>query len=126
MRVAVIDHGFVRVARERVYELVSDPSGYPAWWPRVRAAGEGRIDLPVIGPVAYRTQGVHEDVGLLVPIEGPRVEGHLQWHLNEFQDGTIVHVATDVETRRRWSARRVLRHRSSIRRALLELKTRLE
>ena len=46
--------------------------------------------------------------------------------LNTFKEGTIVYGITDVQTNRRWSARRVLRHRSSMRRALVALKERME
>jgi hypothetical protein len=121
LRVATIDQGYVRASLDRVYELVSNPGSYPTWWPRVRRDG-ARLRFPTLGSVACSTDVVEEGIDLRVPVDGPRVRGHLQWHLKEFGDGTIVYAALDVETRRRWSVRRVLRHRSSVRRALVGLK----
>ena len=121
MRVATIDQGFVRASLDRVYELVSNPASYPLWWPGVRSDGD-RLRFPILGPVSCSTDVVEEGIDLRVPLEGRRVRGHVQWHLKRFQDGTIVYVGTDVETGRRWSRRRILRHRSSIRRALIALK----
>jgi hypothetical protein len=50
----------------------------------------------------------------------------LQWYIEPFKDGTVVYGITDVQTARRWSMRRVLRHRASMRRALVALKLWLE
>ena len=126
MRVAAIDQGFVLAAPGRVFELVCDPAGYPSWWPRVRTDGEGRLRLPELGSVAAAVDVVREGIELVVPVGGRRVRGHLQWYLEEFEEGTIVYGITDVQTTRRWSARRVLRHRTSMRRALVALKERME
>ena len=96
-------------------------------------------DLAGIAPGLYVQQAVHRAnitvdewgteaaavTGLSFPTAA-RMPPQLRMDVNRPFALAIVHVATDVETRRRWSARRVLRHRSSIRRALLELKTRLE
>jgi hypothetical protein len=126
MRVAAIDQGFVLAAPPRVYELVRDPAGYPVWWPGVRADGEGRLRFPELGPVAVAVDEVREGIELLIRVEGRRGRGHLQWYLEPFKEGTIVYGITDVQAKRSWSARRVLRHRSSMRRALVSLKDRLE
>jgi hypothetical protein len=125
LHVATIDQGFVRAPPERVWPLISDPTGYPQWWPRVRSR-DGTLLLPILGTVSPAIDVVEDGVDVIVRIDGSRVRGHLQWHLNEFKDGTIVYVGTDVETRRRWTARRVLRHRASVRAALIALKERLE
>ena len=126
MRVAAIDQGFVLAAPGRVFELVCDPAGYPSWWPRVRTDGEGRLRFPELGSVAAAVDVVREGIELMVPVEGRRVRGHLQWYLEAFEEGTIVYGITDVQTTKRWSARRVLRHRTSMRRALVALKERME
>ena len=126
MRVAAIDQGFVLAVPDRVFELVRDPAGYPAWWPRVRADGEGRVRFPELGSVAVAVDVVRDGIELVVPVEGRRVRGHLQWYLEPFKEGTIVYGITDVQTTRRWSGRRVLRHRTSMRRALVALKERME
>ena len=126
MRVAEIDRGFVRAAPDRVFELLRDPARYPEWWPRVRPAGEGALRFPELGPVGFSVEGVREGVKVVVTVDGTRVRGHLQWYLERFGDGTVVYGITDVETRRGWSPRRVLRHRSSMRRALVAMKDRLE
>ena len=126
MRVAAIDQGFVLAAPDRVYELVRDPAAYPAWWPGVRADGEGRLRFPELGPVAVAVRVVRDGVELFVDVDGPRAQGHLQWYLEPFREGTIVYGITDVKTTRRWRPRRVLRHRASMRRALLTMKDHLE
>jgi polyketide cyclase/dehydrase/lipid transport protein len=126
MKVAEIDRGFVRAAPDRVFDLVRDPTRYPEWWPRVRSTREGSLRLPELGEVRTDVRGVNEGVELIVEVEGGGVRGHLQWYLQPFKDGTIVYAITDVETSRRWSSRRVLRHRASIRRAMVALKNRLE
>ena len=115
MRVAAIDQGFVLAAPGRVFELVRDPAGYPSWWPRVRADGDDHLRFPELGSVAMTVDVVREGIELVLPVEGRRVRGHLQWYLEAFGEGTIVYGITDVQTTRRWSARRVLRHRASMR-----------
>jgi polyketide cyclase/dehydrase/lipid transport protein len=126
MRVAEIDRGFVRAPPGRVFEIVRDPARYPEWWPRVRRAGEGAVRFPELGKVRTGVRGVKDGVELIVEVEGGAVRGHLQWYLEPFKDGTIVYGITDLETTRRWSRRRVLRHRASMRRALVSLKGDLE
>ena len=76
--------------------------------------------------------------GWLPGVDSCRVEGddrHLAMmgmeiteHLVRKDDAErqIVYGITDVQTTRRWSARRVLRHRTSMRRALVALKERME
>ena len=126
MRVAEVDRGFVRASPDRVFELVRDPARYPEWWPRVRGAGDRALRFPELREVRTAVQGVRDGVELIVKVEGRAVRGHLQWYLRPFKDGTIVFGITDVETARPWSARRVLRHRASIHRALVALKDGLE
>ena len=126
MRVAEIDKGFVRVPPDRVFEVVSRPDRYPEWWPGTRAEGQGRIRFPEMGAVETSTDRLRPGVELLVPVRSAAVQGHLQWYLERFGDGTIVYGITDIETERRWSPRRVLRHRASIHRALVALKEKLE
>ena len=67
MRVAEIDKGFVRAPPEEVYAIVRHPAGYPGWWPRVRADGEG-LRFPVLGSVSVGTAGVREGIELLVTV----------------------------------------------------------
>jgi hypothetical protein len=126
MRVAEIDRGFVRASPDRVFELVRDPARYPEWWPRVRRAGDRSLRFPQLGEVGTEVHGVKDGVELIVKVEGRAVRGHLQWYLEPFKDGTIVYGITDVETSSRWTPRRVLRHRASIRRAMVALKAALE
>jgi hypothetical protein len=126
MRVAEIDQGFVLAPPDRVYGLVVDPDRYPAWWPGVRADGAGRLRFPQLGSVSAVTEVVREGIELYVRVDGPRARGHLQWYLEPFKEGTIVYGVSNVETRGRWSPRRVLRHRASMRDALAAMKERLE
>ena len=122
MKVAAIDKGFVRAPSERAYERLRDPAGYPAWWPGMRSGSDGELWFPVLGRARCTIEVVKEGVELIVRIEGKVVRGHLLWYLEPFRDGTIVYGATDVETAGRWSARRVLRHRASMRDALEALR----
>jgi uncharacterized protein YndB with AHSA1/START domain len=126
MRVAEVDRGFVPAPPDRVFELVRDPNGYPVWWPGVRAAGQGRLRFPELRSVSVATDAVREGIELLVRVEGREGRGHLQWYLEAFKEGTIVFGITDVQTRKAWSTRRVLRHRTSMRQALLAMKSRFE
>jgi hypothetical protein len=126
MRVAEIDRGFVRAPADRVFELVREPARYPQWWPRVRTARDGALRFPELGAVRAEPDRIEDGVELIVTVEGRGIRGHLQWYLEPFKDGTIVYGITDVETARPWSARRVLRHRASVHRALVALKDRLE
>jgi uncharacterized protein YndB with AHSA1/START domain len=126
VRVAEIDRGFVRVASDRVFEVVSKPDRYPEWWPGIRAEDQGRIRFPEMGVVHASTDRVKPGVELLVRVRSDAVRGHLQWYLERFRDGTIVYGITDIETKKPWSPRRVLRHRASIHRALIALKETLE
>ena len=80
----------------------------------------------MLGPFSVTTDVVKEGIELLLPVAGPRIRGHLQWYLEPFRDGTVVYGITNVQTARRWSRRKVLRHRSSMRRALVALRQRLE
>ncbi|MFN2543304.1 MAG: SRPBCC family protein [Actinomycetota bacterium] len=123
--VAVVDQGFVRAPRERVYELVRDPDRYPNWWPAV-AARAAKVGFPLLGEVSCRVEVVKDGIEIVVRVEGSRATGHLLWYLETFKDGTIAYVVTNVTTARRWSARRVLRHRTSMRVGLLALARALE
>jgi uncharacterized protein YndB with AHSA1/START domain len=126
VRVASVDTGFVAAAPERVFEVLSAPAGYRAWWPGVSSPGEGELRLPSIGRVAARPDGVEPGVELTLRLEGPRCRGRLQWYLEPYEEGTVVYGIVDVETRRRWRERRRLRVRGTVRSALVALKGMLE
>ena len=80
----------------------------------------------MLGAVSVETSGLREGVEIVLPVAGPRVRGHLQWYLEPFRDGTVVYGITNVQTSRRWSRRKVLRHRTCMRDAIVALKQRLE
>ena len=120
-----LDHGFVRAAPERVFEVLRDPAGYPDWWPGTKALGDGRISLPGLPPVRLEPEGARPRTGLLLRVSGARggaLGGHLEWYVEAFEEGTVVSAIADLRARRPWSPRRVLRMRSGFRSALVELR----
>jgi len=120
-----LDHGFVRATPERVFEVLRDPAGYPAWWPGARALGDGRIAFPGLPPVRLEPEGVRPGTGLILRVSGARGDalgGHLEWYVEAFEEGTMVSCIADLRARRRWSSRRVLRMRAGFRSALVVLR----
>ena len=103
-----------------VFEVLRDPSGYPTWWPGARG-GDGTLVLPGLGGVRVAAEGIRVGVGLTVRLDGDRAEGHLEWYLEPFREGTVVNSITNLWARRRWSPRRSLRLRASIRDAMVAL-----
>lgn len=124
-RIRSIDHGFVRAGPGRVFEVLRDPAGYPAWWPGARALGDGRIALPGLPAVRLEPDGVRPGTGLLVVVSGGRgdaVGGHLEWYVEAFEEGSVVSCIAELRTRRPWPPRRVLRMRAGFRSALVVLR----
>ena len=124
-----LDHGFVRATPERVFEVLRDPAGYPAWWPGAKALGHGRMSLPGMPPVRLEPEGVRPGTGLRLRVSGARGDalgGHLEWFVEAFEEGSVVSCIADLRPRRPWSARRVLRMRAGFRSALVELRERRE
>ena len=124
-----LDHGFVRAKPERVFEVLRDPAGYPAWWPGARALGDGRLRLPGLRAVRVAVEGVRPGTGLYLRISGGRREalgGHLEWYLEAFEEGTVVSCIADLRARRPWRPRRVLRMRAGLHAGLVALKGMLE
>ncbi len=120
-----LDHGFVRAEPERVFEVLRDPAGYPAWWPGAKALGDGRITLPGLPPVRLEPDGVRPGVGLFLRISGgggDALRGHLEWYVEAFEEGTTVTCIADLQARRRWPPRRVLRMRAGFRSAMVVLR----
>ena len=124
-----LDHGFVRVTPGRVFEVLRDPAGYPAWWPGARALGDGRLALPGIPPAWAQADGVRPGTGVFVRFRNGRGDascGHLEWYLEAFEEGTVVSCIADLRVARAWRERRVLRMRAGFRSALVSLKGMLE
>ena len=124
-----LDHGFVRARPARVFEVLRDPAGYPAWWPGARALGDGRLRLPGLPPVLMEPGGVRPGTGLHLRISGGRreaLDGHLEWYVEAFEEGTLVSCIADLRAARPWRPRRVLRMRAGVRSALVALKGMLE
>jgi hypothetical protein len=84
------------------------------------------VRFPFLGEMSCSVEVVRPETEIVVRIEGARARGHLLWYLESFKDGTIAFVVTNVDTSRRWSARRVLRHRAEMRAGLLALARTLE
>ena len=127
--VRLLDHGFVAAKPERVFEVIRDPAGYASWWPGTRSLGDGRLRIPGLPAAALSADAVRPGTGLLVRISDPRprgVDGHLEWYLESFQEGTMVSCITDLRARRPWRPRRVLRLRGGVRSAMVAMKGMLE
>ena len=127
--VRALDHGFVRAKPGRVFEVLRDPAGYPAWWPGARALADGRVRLPGFPPVRLEAFGVRPGTGVNLRVSDGRraaLGGHLEWYLEAFEEGTVVSCIADLEARRPWSPRRVLRMRAGVRSAMVALKGMLE
>ena len=127
--VRALDHGFVAAKREVVFEVLSDPAGYACWWPGTRSLGDGRLRIPGLRAVSVSADAIRPGTGLMVRVSDPRprgVDGHLEWYLESFREGTVVSCITDLRARRPWRSRRVLRVRSGVRAAMVALKGMLE
>jgi len=109
-----------------VYENLRDTASYRSWWPGTEATDDGlRLRLGR-RTVDSRPDGHRDGIGLWLPL--PAFDGSLEWLLDPFDDGTIVHAFLDLELpggpgRAR---RRLLRFRASVRRALVGLKRSME
>ena len=119
---AVADQGYVAAPPQRVFEVLREPSAYPRWWPGVRSREDGWLVLRGLGPVEVTAEGVRDGVGLIVRFRGRRAEGHLEWYLEPFREGTVVNGITNLWAEGRWSPRRTLRLRSAIRSGMVALK----
>ena len=125
MRVRSHDQGFVPAPPTSVYALVSRPASYPSWWPGAACDGDAGSALRLPLEPGKRKPATVErhrpDVGVFLSLPGHR--GTLEWYLEPFQEGTIVNVLLDVEAGSgvRRSERRLVRMRSSVRRALVGL-----
>ena len=125
-RVSSVDRGFVPRPPVALYRTLIDLRSYGAWWPGATAAvtdGVVALKLPAVGAVTATTEGLREGTGLHVRLAGPSLAGTLEWYLEPFREGTIVHAIVDAEPRRRWTARRLRRLRSAIRSALVSLRS---
>jgi uncharacterized protein YndB with AHSA1/START domain len=121
-----VDKGFVAVAPGKVFEVLASPGAYPRWWPGARAGDGDELRLPGVGRVGLRGQDARPGVELVLRLEGRRHGGRLQWYLEPFKEGTVVYGIVDLETERRWTARRARRVRAGVRGALVALKETLE
>jgi len=126
VRVASVDKGFVAAAPGKVFEVLASPGDYPRWWPGARTGHGDELRLPGMGRVGVRAQDARPGVELVFRLDGRRHGGRLQWYLEPFKEGTAVYGIVDLETERRWTARRARRIRAGIRGALVALKGMLE
>jgi hypothetical protein len=124
-----VDQGFVAAPHVSVYGILADVQAYPVWWPgaEVRSSGEElRLRLPG-GPLAPAVAGGHrEGVGLILHL-GPPYSGTLEWYLEPFEEGTVVNsiLHVDLPGGPGRSARRLLRLRAEIHRAMAALREHL-
>ncbi|HEX9312656.1 MAG TPA: SRPBCC family protein [Actinomycetota bacterium] len=127
--IRALDHGFVAAKREMVFEVLRDPEGYAGWWPGARSLGDGRLRVPGLPAVVVSTERVRLGTGLVVRVSDRRpggINGHLEWYLENFEEGTVVSCIADLRAPRPWRPRRVLRLRSGVRSAMVALKGMLE
>ena len=127
--IRALDHGFVAAEPERVFGVVRDTAGYPGWWPGAKPLGDGRLRLPGLPPATVAADGVRPGTGLLVRVSGGRrgaIDGHLEWYLEGFREGTLVSCIADLRAPRPWRPARVLRLRAGVRSAMVALKEMLE
>lgn len=123
--VAAHDQGYVTAPPGAVYRLLRDPEAYPRWWPGAR--GSGGLDLGPVRGLGVRAGHLREDLGLVLELSGPAT-GTLEWHLEPFEDGTIVNAILnlDLPVGARRAERRLLGARAGIRRGMVGLKRALE
>jgi hypothetical protein len=125
VRVRSHDQGFVPAPPVAVYALVSQPASYPSWWPGAncdRDQGSAlRLPLEPGKPKPASIESHRPGVGVFLSLPG--YQGTLEWYLEPFQKGTIVNGLLEVESGSGAgrSERRLVRMRSSVRRALVGL-----
>ncbi len=123
--VSTVDQGFVPATAAVCYGRLADPAGYPAWWPgaAVRdAPGGTAIEIGGLRMEGVRPDGVRPGVGLYLRFDGRGGAGSLEWYLEPFDGGTIVSAIAELDPRRPWGRRRVLRFRAAIRDGLVGLR----
>jgi hypothetical protein len=124
-RVSVVDQGYVPISPASAYAYLEDLESYGSWWPGTRMVqGDDGVALGLEGfdPVRVRTERHRPGVGVVLRFGGPAYAGSLEWYLEPFREGTIVNAIVEVEPRRRWRRRRVMRYRTGIRRGLVGLR----
>ena len=138
-RINTTDEFFIDAPPARILDEVVNAAHIRAWWPGVRATGDGdrlRIRAPgfrrLASPVAFeaRLEGLRPGEGVTWWLERGELRGRSEWWLEGFKEGTIVHYYLDVERGDRGRARRlsstVRRHRWALRRGVNALKDLLE
>ncbi len=127
MRLRSHDEGFVAAPPPAVYATVRDLGRYGTWWTGAGPLADDAVHLPLgRRKVPARPERPRPDVGLHLAL--PSFDGSLEWYLEPFDDGTIVHAFLDVDVPggERRATRRLLRLRGSLRRALVGLKRSVE
>jgi hypothetical protein len=130
VRLSAWDQGFVAAPPHRVYGEVADPTRYPGWWPGAtvsRDDGGYTLGLERVGTVRLRPERQRDPEGLFLELNGP-IRGTMEWFLEPFQEGTIVHCLSQVDLPGgpRAARRRLRGLRVAIHSGLVGLKGRLE
>jgi hypothetical protein len=125
--VIVHDRGWVPAPPEDVYRIVESIRTYPSWW-RAVGVDEGEsgrhitLTVPALGRLNASAAGQRPGVGVIIQLAGD-VNGVLEWFLEPFREGTIASMLLRLATRpRRWHRRERI-YRSSVREALVALRT---
>lgn len=135
MRAVTTDDVYIEAPPDQVHRALLQAGAQAPWWPHTRVRPDGvAADIrarvsPVRLPVRFRvTVGtVRPGAGFVWHLDGREVRGTVEWWLEPFKAGTIVHHVLDVERaglRRLSAASR--RHRWAMRRGMLGLKDALE
>ena len=126
-RFSTVDEGFVPAPPGVVYEWLSRPEAYDAWWPGTgRRAGRVAMRLGRARLTAAIADGRERPgVGLVLELAGD-AKGNLEWYLEPVAAGTVVHAIAELRPARRWRAARVIRFRGGIRDGLVALRRRAE
>lgn len=125
MRLRSHDQGFVPAPPTTVYALISQPHSYPSWWPGATCDRDrgSALWLP-LEPGRRKPASIERHrPGVGVFLSLPEHRGTLEWYLEPFQEGTIVNGLLEVESGSGAgrSERRLVRMRSTVRRALVGL-----